>query len=215
MLMPSQHHPLPQHVEHVFAPVWDARSRVLVLGSMPSPKSRAMRFYYGHPQNRFWMVMAVIFADGSCLTPAQAGRLVRDGISLPANAPDPVGSTPDDETLVARRRDFALRHHIALWDVLASCDITGAADTSIRNAQPNDLTLLIAGSHIAHVYTTGAKAFQLYRRLCEPMLQSAGLQVTATSLPSTSPANAAVRLPALIEAYRPIAEAAGAPERQP
>lgn len=209
--MPSQRASHPQHaehVEHVFGPVWDAHSRVLVLGSMPSPKSREMRFYYGHPQNRFWPVMATLFNDGSCLTPKQVERMTRDGISSPADSPNPLDITPDDETLVAARRAFALRHHIALWDVLASCDITGAADTSIRNARPNDLTSLIAGSHIAHVYTTGAKAFQLYQRLCEPMLRSAGLQVTATSLPSTSPANAAMRLPALVEAYRPIADAA-------
>lgn len=197
-----------QHVEHGFGPVWDGESRVLMLGSMPSPKSRAMRFYYGHPLNRFWMVMAAVFDDGSCLAPSQAARLVRDDMSLPANAPDSADAMSDDETLVAARRDFALRHHIALWDALASCDITGASDTSIRNAVPNDLTPLVAGSHITRIFATGTKAFQLYRRLCEPALRSEGLQVASTCLPSTSPANAAMRLPALIDAYRPVAEMA-------
>lgn len=55
------------HVEHGFGPVWNAESRVLVLGSMPSPKSREMNFYYGHPRNRFWPVMAAVFHDDSCL----------------------------------------------------------------------------------------------------------------------------------------------------
>ena len=41
-----------------FAPVYDAHSKVLILGTMPSPKSRENGFYYGHPQNRFWRVMA-------------------------------------------------------------------------------------------------------------------------------------------------------------
>ena len=54
-------------VEHGFGPVWDAGSRVLVLGSVPSPKSREMRFYYGHPRNRFWPVMAAVFHDDGCL----------------------------------------------------------------------------------------------------------------------------------------------------
>ena len=47
-----------QHIEHGFEPVFDERSRVLVLGSFPSVLSRANAFYYGNPQNRFWRVMA-------------------------------------------------------------------------------------------------------------------------------------------------------------
>ena len=49
-----------QHVVHSIPPVFDARSRVLILGSFPSPKSREMGFYYGHPQNRFWTVLSTI-----------------------------------------------------------------------------------------------------------------------------------------------------------
>ncbi|WP_417193441.1 uracil-DNA glycosylase family protein, partial [Bifidobacterium pullorum] len=102
-----------EHVEHGFGPVWDAESRVLVLGSMPSPKSREASFYYMHPRNRFWPVMAAVFAD-------------------PADPEDAPGDTPDS------RRAFALRHGIALWDVIAECDIDGASDASIANAVPND-----------------------------------------------------------------------------
>ena len=167
------------HVEHGFGPVWDAESRVLVLGSMPSPKSREMRFYYGHPRNRFWPVMAAVFHDGSCLC---------EGM--------------DPNCTVRARRDFALRHHMALWDVIASCDIEGASDASIRNAVPNDFSEMLRRSRISHIFTTGAKASQLYRRLCVPILRSHGLDdVPMTRLPSTSPANASVSLPRLIEAY--------------
>lgn len=49
-----------QTLQHEFAPVWNADSRVLVLGSFPSVKSREEGFFYGHPQNRFWKVMAAI-----------------------------------------------------------------------------------------------------------------------------------------------------------
>lgn len=221
------------HVEHGFGPVWDASSRVLVLGSMPSPKSREMRFYYGHPLNRFWPVMAAIFDDWSCLTEAQRERMMGEGMPLPSgsrnaaeaneadDAPDDAGafgstdiastcvvgsSSTGVDALVAARRGFALRHHVALWDVIAACDITGASDASIRNAEPNDLPAVIAPSAIRHVFTTGAKAAQLYRRLCEPRLQAAGLtDLPMTQLPSTSPANAAMRLPRLVKAYRVIA----------
>ena len=170
-------------VEHGFGPVWDAGSRVLVLGSVPSPKSREMRFYYGHPRNRFWPVMAAVFHDDGCL------RECRD---------------PDQ--IVGLRRDFALRNHMALWDVIESCDIDGASDASIRNAVPNDLSPIIMRSKIAHVFTTGAKAAQLYRKLCVPLLRAHGLDgMPMTQLPSTSPANVKADLPGLVEAYGCVA----------
>ena len=53
----------PTHIEHPLEPVFDARSRVLVLGTMPSPKSREAGFYYAHPQNRFWKVMGALFGE--------------------------------------------------------------------------------------------------------------------------------------------------------
>lgn len=44
--------------KHEFAPVYDKRSKVLILGTFPSVRSREMQFYYGHPQNRFWKLLA-------------------------------------------------------------------------------------------------------------------------------------------------------------
>lgn len=176
-----------EHVEHGFGPVWDSESRILILGSMPSPKSRKAAFYYMHPQNRFWPVMQALFAD-------------------PADPSDVTGDS------LQSRRAFALRHHIALWDVIESCDITGASDASIRNATPNDLTPLLRDAPIARIFTTGAKSAQLYRRLIEPRLAATGITIGMTPLPSTSPANASMRLPALIEAYRLAFQSAGALE---
>ena len=51
---------LQESVSHIFPPVYDAESKILILGSFPSVKSREMNFYYGHPQNRFWKVLAYI-----------------------------------------------------------------------------------------------------------------------------------------------------------
>ncbi len=165
-------HP-PALVTHAIEPVYDECSRVLVLGTMPSPKSREVGFFYGHPQNRFWRVMEALFdLEDHALTDNDA------------------------------RRAFLLREHIALWDVLASCEMSGASDASIRNARPNDLRRILDAAPIAAIFTTGAKAAQLYRRSCE---EDCGM--TATPLPSTSPANARMRLPDLVEAYRPILDA--------
>lgn len=160
-----------EHIEHGIPPVFDGRSEVLVLGTMPSPKSREAAFFYGHPQNRFWRVLATLFDE-------------------------PV---PEDN---AERADLLLRRHIALWDVLASCDIAGASDASIANARPNDLSRILGKAPVRRVFCTGAAAARHYTRLCEDVC---GLP--AEKLPSTSPANAAWSLPRLVEAYRPIAEA--------
>ncbi len=156
------------HVVHTIAPTYDENSRVLVLGSVPSPKSRETGFNYGHPQNRFWRVLA-------CLA----------GEDLPMT---------NDE-----KRSFCLRHGIALWDVVAECDIRGASDASIRNPVPNDLTLITHAAPIQAIYCTGAKAYALYTRLCE---QDVGM--AATRLPSTSPANAACHMDELLKAYAPL-----------
>ncbi|MEB1813263.1 DNA-deoxyinosine glycosylase [Adlercreutzia mucosicola] len=158
-----------EHIEHGIAPVFDGRSEVLVLGTMPSPASREAAFFYGHPQNRFWRVLTALFDE-----------------------PAPVTN--------GERTDLLLRHHIALWDVLASCDIRGASDASIANARPNDLGRILSAAPIRRVFCTGATSARLYGKLCEP---ATGL--AAVKLPSTSPANAAWSLPRLVEAYRPLA----------
>ena len=152
-------------VTHEIQPAYDSRSRVLLLGTMPSPASREQGFYYGHPQNRFWRVLAAIFDEPAPRT-------------------------------IEEKRDMLLRHHVALWDVLASCEIEGASDASIRDAQPNDLARIFNAADIRAVFATGAKAGELYRKLIEPTLG-----VPCTTLPSTSPANAKMKLADLVDAY--------------
>ena len=152
-------------VTHEIQPVFDSRSRVLLLGTMPSPASREQGFYYGHPQNRFWRVLAAIFDEPAPRT-------------------------------IEEKCDMLLRHHIALWDVLASCEIEGASDASIRDAQPNDLARIFDVADIRAVFATGTKAGELYRKLVEPILG-----VPCTTLPSTSPANAKMKLDDLTDAY--------------
>ena len=103
-----------------------------------------------------------------------------------------------DETPVTidEKCAFLLRHHIALWDVIASCEITGSSDSSIRNAVPNDLTPILAAADIRQIYVNGGTAAKYYDRYQKPVLHR-----DAIRLPSTSPANAAWNLARLIEAW--------------
>lgn len=157
-----------QTVVHTIPPLYDSHSRVLLLGSIPSPKSREIGFFYGHTQNRFWRVLAAVLGEE-------------------------VPQTIED------KRTMCLKHHVALWDTIARCEIAGASDTSIRNAVPNDIGKLVRESEITRIFATGGKSAELYRKLIEPTLH-----IPITQLPSTSPANAAWSLERLIEAYRVI-----------
>ena len=156
------------HIAHGFDPVFDERSRVLVLGSFPSVLSRENRFYYGNPQNRFWRVMAAALGE-----------------DVPAL--EDIGG----------KRALLLRHGVALWDVIESCDIRGSSDASIRNVVPADVARITGAVPVRAVLCNGGTAGRLYRRWLEPVV---GLP--AETLPSTSPANASWSLPRLMERWR-------------
>lgn len=157
-------------VTHEFDAFFDKDSRVLILGTIPSPKSREQGFYYGHPQNRFWKVLADVLGEEFPQT-------------------------------VEERKRFLKRNHIALWDVLESCEIKGASDVSIRNARPNDMNRILQAADIRAIFATGAKATQLYKKLCFPECG-----VEAVRLPSTSPANCGCSYEKLREAYSQICD---------
>lgn len=157
-----------ENLIHPIPPTYDKQSEILVLGSFPSPKSRESGYFYGHPQNRFWKVVARIFAD-----------------EVPHT--------------VAQKHDFLIRHHIAAWDVIASCTITGASDSSITDVVVNDISPILQTADIRAIYVNGKTAYKYYRKYMEPVT---GIQ--ATCLPSTSPANAAWSLERLTEAWRVI-----------
>ena len=72
-----------QHVIHGFEPVFDNKSRILILGSLPSVKSREQGFYYGHPRNRFWTVIAAATGrDVPVTIPQKKLLLLETGIAL-------------------------------------------------------------------------------------------------------------------------------------
>ena len=155
-------------IVHPIPPVYDGDSRILILGSFPSVKSREAGFFYGHPQNRFWKVLAAVL-----------------GGEVP-------GTTGE-------KREFLLRNRVAVWDVIASCDISGSSDTSIRNVAVNDLRVILEAADIRAVFTNGKTAYRYYCRYTEPVTGR-----PAVCLPSTSPANAAWDTGRLTEAWRQI-----------
>ena len=72
-----------QHITHEFEPIFDERSRILILGTLPSVKSREGQFYYHHPQNRFWKVLAKICKTEPPATIAEKkAMLLENGIAI-------------------------------------------------------------------------------------------------------------------------------------
>lgn len=176
-------------ISHPIPPVWDSKSQILILGTMPSPKSREAGFFYMHPQNRFWSVISEVYGEKF--------NYKNNGIKITSD------SDTDIIAAITERRDFLLRHHLAMWDVLASCEIIGAADSSIKNAIPNDFTEILENSQIHHIICTGKTAFNLWQKNCEALYEPR-YDLTVHCLPSTSPANAQWSKEKLIEEYKAI-----------
>ena len=153
-------------VTHEFPAVFDRESRVLLLGSIPSPKSREVGFYYGHPQNRFWKVIAAVLGEG-----------------VP--------------TTIPQKKAMLKKHHVALWDVLESCEIRGSSDASIRGAVPVEIGTVTGACRIGTIFVNGGTAKKYYDRYLKALTGREAVQ-----LPSTSPANAAWSLERLAEAWR-------------
>ena len=151
---------------HPIPPLYNERSRVLILGSFPSVKSREAAFFYAHPQNRFWRVLSAVLGEET-----------------------PVGTE--------EKRALALRHGVALWDVIGRCEIAGSSDASIGAVVPNDLGPILRAADIRAIFCNGGTSYAYYERL---LREKTGRE--AICLPSTSPANARCSLEMLTERYR-------------
>ncbi|WP_324778574.1 DNA-deoxyinosine glycosylase [Thiobacillus sedimenti] len=147
-----------------FPPIADAHARILILGSLPGQVSLRQRQYYAQPHNAFWRIMGALFGAGPELPyPERTQRL--------------------------------LGHGIALWDVCAAAQRPGSLDAAIVHASvvPNDLAAFLASHpHIALIGFNGGKAAELYRHLVLPGLPQTLRAIPCATLPSTSPAHAAM-----------------------
>ena len=148
---------------HTIEPIYDKNSKILILGSFPSVKSREANFFYGHPKNSFRKVLA--------------------------NVMNEVSPATTDE-----KKEFLIKHNIAVWDVIASCDIEGSSDSSIKNVTPNDLRRILQTAEIKKIFTNGNTAYKMFVKY--------NSDLNAVKLPSTSPANAMFSLEKLIESWR-------------
>ena len=118
-----------RHVKHPFGAVIDSKSKILILGSVPSVKSVENNFYYMHPKNRFWKVLSALL-----------------GIDL---------YSADIPT----RKCVLLANNIALYDSVEECDISGSSDSKISNVIPADIPKLIEGTQISHIFCNGAASY--------------------------------------------------------
>lgn len=153
---------------HTIKPIYDKNSKILILGSFPSKKSREEMFFYGHPQNRFWKVVSMVFDQ----------------------------KTPES---IEEKKQFLLLNKIAVWDVIASCDIEGSSDSSIKNAIANDLSEILSVAQIKQIFVNGKTAEKYYNKYIK---NSIGRE--AIYLPSTSPANAMWSVDKLVSAWNII-----------
>lgn len=150
-------------MKHPIPAFYQENSKILILGSFPSVKSREQGFFYGHPRNRFWTVLARVF-----------------DAEIPETIPE--------------KKQFLIQNRVAVWDVIASCEVKGSADSSIRAVVPNDIRPILQDAPIEKIFTNGKTADSLYRKWIYPV---SGIE--AVCLPSTSPANASWSLERLTE----------------
>lgn len=151
-------------------PSVDNRSRILILGSMPGAASLAAQEYYAHPANRFWPLITKLLKENE---------------------------TPVDYDA---RLKMLLRHHVALWDAIDTCDRTGSLDSDIRNAKANDFTTFLRRwPQIRTIGLNGGKAYATFAKANRSLLDRADLRIL--KLPSTSPANARWRMDDLLSAW--------------
>lgn len=96
------------------------------------------------------------------------------------------------------KRALLLKHHVALYDAIGKIAIEGSSDAKIRHAEPANLKIIFEKAKIHHIFCNGAKSYDQY------LHYFSDIQIPVSMLPSTSPANAKMRLSDLIEAWSVI-----------
>lgn len=130
-------------VRNDFPPVFDANSRILILGSLPSEASRAAGFYYMNPRNRFWAMLSTFLGE--------------DYVRMS----------------IAEKKAALLSQGIALSDVILSCEIHRSADASIENVTHTDVHAILRESGVKRIFLNGNKAYELFKRHFPDLIEMA------------------------------------------
>lgn len=154
-------------------PFFQPNSSILILGSVPSVETRNVGFFYGHPSNRFWKVLSAVL-----------------------NEDFPSTSEPES---IKIKQGLLQKHHIALWNLIAECDMEESKDDSIQNEKLNDIVSIVKNSSIRHIFINGFGNVRFFHRVCRD-----SRAIPYTVLPSTSLANGRFNLDKLIEAWKII-----------
>ena len=154
-----------------FSPNINNNSKILILGSMPGTKSLEDQQYYAHPQNRFWKLL------GKCCNCENLSELD-----------------------YKNKLKILLDNHIALWDVIQSCNRIGSLDSNIQNEKPNDIPKLLREYNIEKICLNGNKSYSAFKKYFPNLL----IQYACYKLPSTSPANAKYKLEDLYHEWSQI-----------
>lgn len=170
-------------MKHPFKPFFDKNSKILILGSFPSIKSREIGFYYQNKSNRFWRILEALY------------NLEKEQLK-------------DIKT----QQNFLKKHNIALWDITQSCEIKNSSDSTIKNAKINDLSLILNEAKIEKIAINGKKALELFQKssfyqkhsLKEGILHYKQSEIKILALPSSSSANAKFKLDTLIKEYEKL-----------
>ena len=157
-------------VNHSFPIFIDSNSKILILGSFPSVKSREEDFYYMHKQNRFYKILSNLFNE--------------DFYNVDINT----------------KKELLSKYHIALYDVIESCEIENSNDETIKNVEPSNIKKYIKNTNIKHIYINGNKAKELFIKYNNDLINM------TTFLPSTSARNARFNLDKLTNEYKVIKE---------
>lgn len=127
-------------VQHSFPLFKDSESKILILGSFPSVKSRELNFYYMHKQNRFYKILSKIFNEDF----------------YNAN--------------IEEKKRLLSKYHIALFDVIEECEIENSNDETIKNVKPANILKIIKNSQIKHIFINGSKAKELFVKYNKDLL---------------------------------------------
>ena len=174
-----------------FAPIARADARVLILGTMPSRRSFEAGQYYAHPRNAFWPIVERLLARDA--SPGDAG-------------PRAAGLGYEAQTAML------LEAQVALWDVLRAAERPGSLDADISAPVANDFAAFFARHPaVRTVFFNGTTARSLWERHVVPALP-VGLEAGLVTLPSTSPANAALSFEGKLAAWQIVRDAVGPAE---